>query len=210
MGKRTYRLEKTEDGYLNINEDYPSPPKYTFTEKQLFVHKINNLTARKKYIIQKEIPIIKYEERLFDIRAIVQKNIAGAWTVSTVCSRMAYPYLYNTSFYEYVKDEAKTMRQLEDFHQLFGINYSSMLNKASLETATLLDQKLGLLGEISVDFGLDQNGKLWIIEVNGKPQKSIFNDIDGTSYRDIVNRRPLEYAYYLSKIGRVSHLPHGM
>ena len=50
------------------------------------------------------------------------------------------------------------------------------------------------LGELSVDLVLDNAGFLWIIEVNGKPQKELYDEIDK---RDSVYKRPLEYARFL-------------
>jgi hypothetical protein len=58
---------------------------------------------------------------------------------------------------------------------------------------------MGLLGEISVNFVLDKEMKLWIIELNGKPQKSIYKDIKNFKYEQLIYRRPLEYAYFLSQ-----------
>ncbi|WP_177182671.1 YheC/YheD family protein [Paenibacillus sp. OV219] len=61
------------------------------------------------------------------------------------------------------------------------------------------EEQLGLLGELSVDLVFDMQDKLWIIEINGKPHKSIYNDIPGVAFSTRIFQRPLEYAGYLAQ-----------
>jgi D-alanine-D-alanine ligase-like ATP-grasp enzyme len=50
---------------------------------------------------------------------------------------------------------------------------------------------------VSVDFVLDVNRHLWILELNASPQKSMYREIRG--FRNIARlyRAPLQYAVYL-------------
>jgi hypothetical protein len=73
------------------------------------------------------------------------------------------------------------------------------LRKISIQAADILDKKLSHFGELSVDFALDTDGRLWIIEVNGKPQKVLFDVMEDSGERDLLYKRPLEYAAYLVK-----------
>jgi len=41
---------------------------------------------------------------------------------------------------------------------------------------------------------LDDDGRVWIIELNGQPQKDIYNEI---ADQHAVYERPLQYAKYL-------------
>lgn len=70
----------------------------------------------------------------------------------------------------------------------------------ALETAETLE-KDGLLGELSVDFGIDQDHQPWIIEVNGKPAKELFAKLNDMAMIERVYLCPIEYALYLSKRG---------
>jgi D-alanine-D-alanine ligase-like ATP-grasp enzyme len=72
------------------------------------------------------------------------------------------------------------------------------LYKVSVKAAQEAETYMGSLGELSVDFVLDEHKKLWIIELNGKPQKSIYEDLKCFKDKKIIYSRPLEYAYYLS------------
>jgi len=51
------------------------------------------------------------------------------------------------------------------------------------------------LDEISVDFGIEPDGKLRIIEVNGKPQKELF--LKNEALKNVL-RTPLQHAIYLA------------
>jgi len=75
------------------------------------------------------------------------------------------------------------------------------IRRLSIRIAQLLDKRIGLLGEIGLDIAIDEEGAIWLIEVNGKPQKAIFRMMEGIrcSGIDSVYKLPIEYAYYLSQ-----------
>ena len=51
------------------------------------------------------------------------------------------------------------------------------IDDISVKAAEVLDGPLGTLGELSADFLLDSAMNLWLVELNGKPQKCIYSDI---------------------------------
>lgn len=151
--------------------------------------------------MQQGVQSSQLEHQSFDIRVLVQKNIHGKWTVSTMTCRVANELYFNASVYQSIFDAEET------FDRIFPLKIKKIIalqsmNKISINAAQLLENHMGLLGEISVDFVLDKDMKLWIIELNGKPQKSIFKDIKNFKYEQIIYRRPVEYAYYLSQCKR--------
>jgi hypothetical protein len=48
-----------------------------------------------------------------------------------------------------------------------------------------------------VDFGLDEQGRIWIIELNGKPMKSMFSALGDARLMKTVYERPICYALHL-------------
>jgi hypothetical protein len=125
----------------------------------------------------------------------VQKNKEGEWTVTNVVSRIAYQGCFNTSVCENVLLSEEVLQHLyppEKVNAIFRSIYDISLSAAEiLETKTKYH-----LGELSVDFALDNDENVWIIEVNGKPQKDLY---DGIRKQYRVYKRPLQYARYLSK-----------
>ncbi|GEM_PF-4402130 len=72
------------------------------------------------------------------------------------------------------------------------------LKGLSRKVARLLEKRFVMLGELSVDFALDTEGKVWIIEVNGKPDRNLFFALRDEELIQRILARPLEYACYLA------------
>ncbi len=74
-----------------------------------------------------------------------------------------------------------------------------MLEDLTLKTATLLDDKLGPLGELGLDIVLDKSGNPWLIEANGNPGNiPIFRQTEYPAWRYLVFQYPLDYASHLA------------
>ena len=197
QGKSVYRIELKENKDIHISL-YSLAPRYICRENEDIQQKLNKLIDKKSYIIQQGIQSCQIENQYYDIRILVQKNIHGKWRVSTMTCRVANELYFNASVYQSIFDAE------EIFDRIFPLKINKItalrsINKISINAAQLLENYMGLLGELSVDFVLDKEMKLWIIELNGKPQKSIYKDIKNFEYEQLIYRRPVEYAYYLSQ-----------
>jgi D-alanine-D-alanine ligase-like ATP-grasp enzyme len=58
-----------------------------------------------------------------------------------------------------------------------------------------MDSEFGPIGEVGMDFLIDANGQLHLIEVNSIPGRSLFEILPSVRERSI--RRPIEYAAHL-------------
>jgi D-alanine-D-alanine ligase-like ATP-grasp enzyme len=58
-----------------------------------------------------------------------------------------------------------------------------------------LDKKVGPIGEVGIDFLIDQAGKVHLIEVNSVPGRNLFKILP--EIREAAISRPIEYAKYL-------------
>jgi D-alanine-D-alanine ligase-like ATP-grasp enzyme len=59
----------------------------------------------------------------------------------------------------------------------------------------ILDKKFGPVGEVGIDFLIDQGGKVHLIEVNSVPGRNLFKILP--EIREAAINRPVEYAKYL-------------
>jgi len=164
-----------------------------FNNSSALMGYIEGITKSRDYVIQPYINFARLNGHIFDIRMLVQKNLWGQWDVTAYISRVGY----KSSF---VSNHVYSLKPVEDVLSGVGFDDSlvSVLKKVSINAARILESKLCHLGEISVDFGIGADGRLWIIEINGKPDKEIFCSCS-SDILDRVYRTPVEYALYLAR-----------
>jgi len=157
-----------------------------------FILYIEKLFKPENYLIQPFISFGLIDGHVFDMRMLVQKNKNGIWDVTADMSRVGYRNFFVTNLTYGVQ---RIHKVLEDTG--FDKSILTKLREISLLTAKILEEKLCFLGEISVDFGIEPSGKLWIIEVNGKPEKTVLGRISKeTLQKSFIT--PIEYAAYLA------------
>jgi hypothetical protein len=195
MGKSVYRVELKDDGDIHISL-HSLAPRYICRKNEDIQEKLDELLGLKKYMVQQGIHVSLLDQRYFDIRVLVQKGILGKWMVSAITCRVAYEHYFNTSICGTIYEVSEILPRLFTLEKTNEILQS--LYEVSGKAAQEAETYMGSLGELSVDFVLDEHKNLWIIELNGKPQKSIYDDLKCFKDKKLIYIRPLEYAYYLS------------
>lgn len=195
-GKSVYRVELMDNGDIHISL-HSLNPRYICRKNESIQEKLDELLGLKKYMVQQGIRMSQLDHQYFDIRVLVQKGILGEWTFSTIICRVAHEHYFNTSMCETIYDVAEILPRL--FPPKKTIEILQSLYEVSVKAAQEAETHMGALGELSVDFVLDEQRKLWIIELNGKPQKNIYKDLKCFKLKKLIYSRPLEYAYYLSQ-----------
>ncbi|QJC53032.1 YheC/YheD family protein [Paenibacillus albicereus] len=124
------------------------------------------------YIAQQGIDLASYQERRFDLRALVQKNGTGQWSVTGVGARVAGSKSITTHVPRggSIEDPEKLLSHAfgpEKARQLIGKARSACVQLArQIESASGHSH-----GEMSMDLGVDDAGGLWFFEANSKPMK---------------------------------------
>lgn len=196
-GKSVYRLELKENGDIHMSL-HSLAPRFICRKNEDIQQKLAELLGENIFLVQKGIQTSQINNQNFDIRVLVQKDISGKWAVSTMACRVANELYFNTGVYESIFD-AEEIFDVIFLQKKMKETTINSIKKISVNAAQVLETNIGLLGELSVDFVLDEEMNLWIIEINGNPQKSIYRDIDNFKYKQLIYRSPIEYAYYLSK-----------
>jgi hypothetical protein len=124
------------------------------------------------YIAQQGINLALYEGRKFDLRALVQKNGSGQWTVSGIGARLAGSLSITTHVPRggSIEDPEKLLRHT------FGTDQARQLlskaRSACIQLARQIEKASGRsYSEMSMDLGVDTDGGLWFFEANSKPMK---------------------------------------
>ncbi|GAA0385648.1 YheC/YheD family protein [Paenibacillus motobuensis] len=129
-------------------------------------------TVRVPYIMQQGIPLTSYMDRHFDLRLLVQKTGKGVWSVTGVGARLAGPHRITTHVPQggSVEDPDKLLTPT------FGSDMTTFLINRLKSSALLIAKQVErgcghTLGEMSMDLGIDTDGKIWFFEANAKPMK---------------------------------------
>lgn len=171
----------------------------TFEDYQNFEHWVARFIHRSSYIIQPYLELSGEDCKPFDIRALIQKDGRGIWSVSGIAARTGHASSLTSNLHggggampaasllsaKYGKPKAE--RLLEQIHTI------------SKQTAVRLESKYGRFAELGLDYGIDRSGLLWLLEANSKPGRSSFRTIgDPLAQRHSIER-PLLYAALLSR-----------
>lgn len=152
------------------------------------------------YIIQNEIKKASFRGNPFDFRLLYQKNWQGEWIASGIAVRMGAPGSVITSprsggsvaLFQTVLKEVFN----EDISTPNGL-YENVIS-IGREIALAIEHEFGDCVELGLDMTIDINRKIWIIEVNGKPLKVSLKWLKNPSLISRCNKRPIEYAVYLT------------
>ncbi|OYD07952.1 YheC/YheD family protein [Paludifilum halophilum] len=143
----------------------------------------------KRYLIQQGIDLARINGRPVDIRVLLQKP-GRRWIVSGMIAKVA-------ARGQFVTNHCKGGQPIsvERALSLSGNTGNPLpsdrteeLEKMALLTAWVLDSRFPGLRELGIDVGADQEGKLWIFEVNTRPQFQMFRKTERKKeYRKILN-----------------------
>lgn len=123
-------------------------------------------------LIQEGINLATYNQRIFDLRAQVQKNGNGEWVFTGMGVRIAA----KNHFLTHVPNGGRVADFLKISNKVFIENLEKV-NKLNEQLAYIftnvpqvVENKLDIsLGVLSMDIGIDRQGTAWIIELNSKP-----------------------------------------
>jgi len=155
--------------------------------------KIKEEIGNEVYIAQKAIPIVKHKNRPFDLRLLVQKDYNGRWDITGIGARLAGKMSITT--------HVPRGGSIDDPERLLSSTFGTegakrilaRARKAALAIARQVERKSGqMLGEMSMDMGVDVHGGIWFFEANSKPMK-----FDEAHIRKKSLERIIHYSLYL-------------
>ncbi|WP_235822690.1 YheC/YheD family endospore coat-associated protein [Cytobacillus massiliigabonensis] len=128
---------------------------------------------KRTYLIQQAIPLIAYKKKLLDFRILCHKNFQNTWKVTSAVARLSADQ-------QFVSNIARGGDVMKPVHVLSllsnretAVQQLKLMKELAIEASSLVSQiSDGVIGELGVDIGVDEEGKLWIIEINSKPSKN--------------------------------------
>ncbi len=155
---------------------------------------------RRKFIVQEAIHVFNLTNQNVDMRAELQRNYRGNLEIVAISARLAALHSPVTT------TRAKTtVIKFEDFFRE-NLLYTEpqlriLVNRVNVflkKTFLSVEKIYGFFGDMGIDFAVDRDLNLWLIECNAKSAKgALFKSHEQpVIYRSFLN--PLEYARLLT------------
>ncbi|MCR8643694.1 YheC/YheD family protein [Paenibacillus sp. N1-5-1-14] len=157
--------------------------------------KIQKYQKNEEYIIQQGIDLANYKDRPYDLRALIQKNSKGEWSFTGIGARLAGASSITTHVPRggSIEDPEKMLSQT--FGNELAQNILKQMKSTALFIAKHIERSSGqLLGEMSMDLGIDKSGRTWFFEANSKPMK-----FDEPHIRKKSLERIIRFSIFLAK-----------
>ncbi|WP_238403191.1 YheC/YheD family protein [Paenibacillus mesophilus] len=186
------RLDRRTEYALSIQETKGSVV-YKYPKFSLLWAKVKEEIGHEDYIAQQGVTIVKYKKRQFDLRLLVQKTYKGEWDVTGIGARLAGKLSITT--------HVPRGGSIDDPEKLLAAGFGTegakrimqRARRAALAIARQVEKKSGyMLGEMSMDMGVDIHGGIWFFEANSKPMK-----FDEPHIRKKSLERIVQYSLYL-------------
>ncbi|MBD2872914.1 YheC/YheD family endospore coat-associated protein [Paenibacillus arenilitoris] len=153
-----------------------------------------------RYQIQQGLQLIEIQKRPVDFRALVQKNAAGKWTITSIVARTAgtHHFVSNLARGGTLSTVAEAVARSNLQSGIGRRDASQRLQQAALQIARGVDEQIPAhFGELGIDLALDTSGRVWLLEVNSKPSKNDNTPLNENKIRPSV-RMMIQYSRYLS------------
>ncbi|GAB6927105.1 hypothetical protein JCM10914A_10880 [Paenibacillus sp. JCM 10914] len=163
-GNGVIRIEKVGTGYL-----------VTYKKRTVHADTLNSLQnvldrmkLKRRYLIQQGIRLARIHGRPLDYRVKVVKG-RGRWEFRAMVGRLAGPGLFVTNICK-----GGSLLQLRHALRLSLPHIKRRQKRNEMRQLTrqciaILESSFPGIGELGFDYGLDQDGKIWILEVNTRP-----------------------------------------
>lgn len=184
-GVNIIRIKKVPQGYQTQLKAVKS---YYSTLDALY-NKLKRFANGRSYVLQKGIQLSKTNGKPFDIRVMVQKTDKGRWESTAIFTKIGSKGKVATNY-----NQGGKVGYLNQTMSGAGFNLNTTkrieaeLKQLGVKVAKNFDHHKDGFRELGLDVALDSSGKLWILEVNTRPQfYPLKNMKDKALYRRIVS-----------------------
>ena len=125
--------------------------------------------ANRKYLIQQGISLACINNRPVDYRFKVVKE-GGSWKVRALVGRWAKPGLCVTNLQRGATLLSGKYAVQKSLPQLCSSKKCKEMRELGFRGTSVLQKRVPDINKLGFDFGLDEKGYIWILEVNTRPQ----------------------------------------
>ncbi len=169
---------------------------------------VRHVLGRGRHLMQRWIDIRSNSGLVYDIRALVQKNGRGEWQLSGTAVREGRPNRITSN----LKTGGRACELAGYLRGQFGSERGAALvervHALAAHIPAFLEESYGIrLCELGIDLAVDRDGRLWLLEVNIKPGRSVIRRIYGQGAFEQCFRMPFRYALHLARLPHIPEVP---
>lgn len=184
-GEGIIRVEREGGGYRMISQRHGRREVQEFTQEESLLQHLLKPLGKREYVGQQGIALARVDDCPFDLRCLVQRGRDGSFALTGIGCRVAAEDGITTHVPQggHIRSARSTLKLVfpGKEEQLLSEVQSLALRCAEGIAAG----EKGIVGEMSLDIGIDREGKLWIFEANAKPMKFDEPDIRERSLRQL-------------------------
>lgn len=158
---------------------------------------LRRFIGSRKFLLQEALELQTEAGQSFDVRSLMQKSGDGKWHLTGMAVRLGKPGSLTANIHG-----GGSSSPLEPF---LAAHYETTeveeimreLTELSYQIPMQLERETGELLELGIDFGIDRRAQVWILEVNSKPGRSVFNLLHDTARSKASISNLIHYADYL-------------
>lgn len=170
-GRSVFSVERQEEGFCLrfYRRGHLKKVVADINELQSLLQQL--IDPEQEYVIQQGVRLMRFRGRLFDLRILLVKDKHGKWNAIYNQARLAQKgaVITNLALGGDVFDYSTLYPELKACY--LSVPTDEEIRKAAIIIARHIEKGFGLFGEIGMDLGIDEDGKLWFFEGNSKPSK---------------------------------------
>ncbi|NEW05946.1 hypothetical protein GK047_07980 [Paenibacillus sp. SYP-B3998] len=140
----------------------------TLSRKKVTYAYLKKITGFRRYIVQRYIPLATINGLPFDLRIMVQRRKNSPWKVTGRLAKVAKPGYIVTNVTKTILPVRKAIL-LSTIKPLQLDRIISKIDNISLLTVKQIGPYYQDFQTVGLDIGLDNKGRVWVIEANLKP-----------------------------------------
>lgn len=155
---------------------------------------IGRFIGNRKFVMQPFLTLHTRDDKPYDVRVLMQKNESGRWTMTGMAARIGQPGAVTSNLHGGGHAVSLAPFLAEQFSTEESERLIQELEAYSTIIPTAIEQQHGRLVECGIDFGIDQHARIWLLEVNSKPGRTVFTQTGDHEAAKQAVEKPILYA----------------
>ncbi|MBB6733651.1 YheC/YheD family protein [Cohnella zeiphila] len=157
---------------------------------------LNKRKAKRQYLVQRGIHLLKHNGRPFDIRVMVQRNSKREWETTGIIARIAGRGKIVTNYHNGGTPTDLDRLLSSKLGRAGTSRFTGLLARIGKQSASALARTYPAVDSVGADIGVDKQYRPWILELNTSPDPYIFRHLRDRR----VARKVLRFARGLGRI----------